>query len=90
MAADQRLALPRSSAPGHSSQTHNNSFIKFLIVYDGELERNLINYAIELLKNDCLSYPMDTDGHGHGYKYLPRVWSRADISCNCGYSYWRM
>jgi hypothetical protein len=50
MAAGRRLALPRSSALGRSSKTRNNYFIKFLIVYNGELEINLINYAIELLK----------------------------------------
>jgi hypothetical protein len=27
-----------------------NSFIKFLIVYDDKLGRNLVNYVIELLK----------------------------------------
>jgi hypothetical protein len=36
--------------PGRNPQIRNNYFIKFLIVYNGELERNLINYAIKLLK----------------------------------------
>jgi hypothetical protein len=45
--------------------------IIFLIVYDGELGRNLINYAIELLKNDYVCHiRWISDGHGHGYKFL--------------------
>jgi hypothetical protein len=54
-----------------------NYLINFLTVYDGELERNLINYAIELLKNDCLCHiqqiyeiHLKPDGHGHGYEFL--------------------
>jgi hypothetical protein len=58
-----------------------NYLINFLTVYDGELERNLINYAIKLLKNDCLCHNQriyethpKSDEHGHGYEFLyPRV-----------------
>jgi hypothetical protein len=44
------LSLPSSSALGCTPNVHNNSFIRFLIVYDGDLGRNLINYVIELVK----------------------------------------
>jgi hypothetical protein len=47
-----RLPFPSSSDPSHNLYAHNNSFIKFLIVYDSELRRKLINYAIELLKKN--------------------------------------
>jgi hypothetical protein len=47
-------------------------------MYDGELERKFINYAIELLKNDCACHirPIfktrpKSDGYRHGYKFLP-------------------
>jgi hypothetical protein len=61
-------------------------------VYDGELGRNLISYAIELLKTDCVchirgiseTHPK-SDGHTHGYKILPagtvasRYWLQSRI-----------
>jgi hypothetical protein len=47
-------------------------------MYDEKLESNLINYTIELLKNDCLSYMqrisetyLKPDAHGHGYEFVP-------------------
>jgi hypothetical protein len=58
-------------------------------MYDGELGRNLINYAIELLKKLGLSYSTDIRnlmGTSMDINFYPHVWSQADIDGNSGYS----
>jgi hypothetical protein len=54
-----------------------NSFIMFLTVHNGEFGRNLINYVIELLKNDTLYHIQSS----RRYWLQPRIWSWADM-CN--------